>query len=39
MAYLREKYDFIDFDKIEIPVAHLFAKRKIIKIMETFRDM
>lgn len=39
MKYLKEKYSFIDFDTIEVPVANMFTKRKIIQIMETFRDM
>lgn len=39
MDHLRNKYPFIDFSKIEIPVASFFIKRKIFDIQSTIRDI
>ena len=34
IKYLKNKYDFIDFDNIEIPLIAFFEKRKIHSIIK-----
>jgi len=36
---LRKKYDFINFDKIEIPVISFFEKKKIYNIIKTIKTI